>query len=324
MTELKETYRKVYDELISVGVEKFSRVHSPKKRYFLMTTNIAELMNSCLLAVRKLPITVMAEFIRDLLQRTETAHQCEIHLIHFNTFKVDEKWKETTIDLDERSCSCRQWDVDELSCSHAMAVARFEGVSINALASEFYTTGFLKHAYEMGVNPFSDPEYWDIPDVIRTRTVLPCHVIIWLKPGMLQAWEPLEDDYIVFVDKEIDQSHLEDTSSNITDLDLLANIKNLEKQRDEALKAVKEKDDLIKTQVDEFVETSQRFMCEKNEIVKRYVEVERLVFEHKEIISKMKVREQVYIEEIDIAKQAIKVLVNGSINMKSSMNLAQP
>ncbi|KAK3204670.1 hypothetical protein Dsin_018716 [Dipteronia sinensis] len=200
MAELKETYHKVYDELLGAGVEKFSRVHSPRKRYFSMTTNIAESMNSCLLAVQKLPITTMAEFIRDLLQRwfynrrtnaremstylttfadehikdrIETAHRCEIPPIHLNTFKVDDKWKETTVDLDERSCSCRQWDLDELSCSHAMAVARFKCVSINALASEFYTTRFLKHAYEMGVNLVPDPEYWDIPDAIRTRIVLP-------------------------------------------------------------------------------------------------------------------------------------------------------
>ncbi|KAK3212881.1 hypothetical protein Dsin_017587, partial [Dipteronia sinensis] len=149
----------------------------------------------------------MAEFIRDLLQRwfynrrtnareistylttfadehikyrTETAHRCEIHLIHFNTFKVDDKWKETTVDLDERSCSCRQWDLNELPCSHAITIARFKGVSINATASEFYTTGFLKHAYEMGVDLVPDPEYWDIPDVIRTCTILP-----WKKKNLL-------------------------------------------------------------------------------------------------------------------------------------------
>ncbi|KAK3189585.1 hypothetical protein Dsin_029146 [Dipteronia sinensis] len=156
MTELKETYRKVYDELLGARVGKFSHVHSPRKRYFLIATNIAESMNSCLLEVRKLPITSMAEFIRDLLprwfynrqtyaremsiyltmfadehikDRTEIAHRCEIHPIHFNTFK--------------------------------------------ALASDFYTTGFLKHAYEMGVNPVPNLEYWDIPDGIRTCTVLP-------------------------------------------------------------------------------------------------------------------------------------------------------
>ncbi|KAK3206895.1 hypothetical protein Dsin_020941 [Dipteronia sinensis] len=62
MAELKATHRKVYDELIQVGIEKFSRVHSPRKRYHMMTTNIAESINSCLLAIRKLPITSIAEF----------------------------------------------------------------------------------------------------------------------------------------------------------------------------------------------------------------------------------------------------------------------
>ncbi|KAK3218980.1 hypothetical protein Dsin_012950 [Dipteronia sinensis] len=178
MVELKEIYRKVYDELLGAGVEKFSRVHSPRKRYFLMTTNIAESMNSCLFTVvlqslDKCSIYLTMFTNEHIKDRTETVYQCEIHPIHFNTFKVDDKWKETIVDLDKRSCSCRQWDLGELPCSHAMAVARFKGVSINALASEFYTIGFLKKAYEMGVNPVSDPEYWDIHDAIRTRTVLP-------------------------------------------------------------------------------------------------------------------------------------------------------
>ncbi|KAK3222040.1 hypothetical protein Dsin_009065 [Dipteronia sinensis] len=47
------------------------------------------------------------------------------------------------------------------------------GVSINALASDLYTTRFLKHAYEMGVNPVQDPKFWDISDAIWNRFVLP-------------------------------------------------------------------------------------------------------------------------------------------------------
>lgn len=50
---------------------------------------------------------------------------------------------------------------------------RFKGMSINSMASDRYTTGYLKHAYEMAVNPVPDPESWDIPDAIRNRIVLP-------------------------------------------------------------------------------------------------------------------------------------------------------
>ena len=160
MGELKETCRKVYDELMAVGVEKFSRVHSPRNRTSFMTTNIAESMNSCLLAVRKLPITAMAKCNRDLLQRwfydrrtnagemstylttladehikdlTDTANKSEIHPIHFNKFKVDDKWIPRTVDLDNVFCSCRQWDLDELPCSHAMAVARYASRCFNSV-----------------------------------------------------------------------------------------------------------------------------------------------------------------------------------------------
>jgi hypothetical protein len=153
MAELKAIHRKVYDELVQAGIEKFSRAHSPKKRYHMMTTNIAESINSCLLAIRKLPITSIAEFIRDLLQRwfhdrrrnaremptflshyadqhikqrVLTSQRCEVHPIDFHRFKVDDKWnKGTIVDLEQHSCSCREWDLDELPCIHVMAVARY-------------------------------------------------------------------------------------------------------------------------------------------------------------------------------------------------------
>ncbi|KAK2663219.1 hypothetical protein Ddye_001793 [Dipteronia dyeriana] len=66
MTELKDTHHKCYDNLQEIGIEKISRVRSPKRRYKMITTNITESMNSCLLAIRKLPITSIAEFIRHI------------------------------------------------------------------------------------------------------------------------------------------------------------------------------------------------------------------------------------------------------------------
>ncbi|KAK0570847.1 hypothetical protein LWI29_007390 [Acer saccharum] len=200
MAELKSIHPKVYDELVEVGIQKFSRVHSPRKRYHMMTTNIAESMNSCLLAIRKLPITSIAEFIRDLLQRwfhdrrsnaretptflTNDADQhikdrvlasqrCEIHPIDYDRFKVQDQWSEAIVDLEQRSCSCREWDLDELPCIHAMAVATLKGKPINSLCSDFFTTGWLKQAYAMVVNPVPNPEEWDIADDVRNRVVLP-------------------------------------------------------------------------------------------------------------------------------------------------------
>ncbi|KAK3206750.1 hypothetical protein Dsin_020796 [Dipteronia sinensis] len=117
MAELKSIHHKVYDELLEVRIQKFSRVRSPSKWNHMMTTNIAESMNSCLLAICKLLITSIDGFVRDLLQHwfhdrrsnareapsflTRDADQhikdkvlpsqrCETHPIDFNRFKVDD------------------------------------------------------------------------------------------------------------------------------------------------------------------------------------------------------------------------------------------
>ncbi|KAK3212227.1 hypothetical protein Dsin_016933 [Dipteronia sinensis] len=160
MAKLKASHHKVYDELLEVGIEKFSCAHSPKKRYHMMTTNIFESINSCLLAIRKLPITSIAEFIRGLLQR----------------FKVDDKWNEAIVDLEQCSCSCREWDLDDLSSIHAMAVARIKGMPINVFCSNFFTTGWLQHAYAVNVNPVPKPETWDILDAVHDCIVLPWEI----------------------------------------------------------------------------------------------------------------------------------------------------
>ena len=44
---------------------------------------------------------------------------------------------------------------------------------INSLCSDFFTTGWLKQAYDMVVNPVPEPEAWDIADDVRNRVVLP-------------------------------------------------------------------------------------------------------------------------------------------------------
>ena len=118
----------------------------------MMTTNIVESMNSVLLVIRKLPITSIAKFIRDLLQcwfhdrrsnvretpvfltndvdqhikdRVLASQRCQVHLIDFSRFKLQDQWKGAIVDLEQCSCSCREWDIDKLPCRHAMVVATY-------------------------------------------------------------------------------------------------------------------------------------------------------------------------------------------------------
>ncbi|KAK2652872.1 hypothetical protein Ddye_012728, partial [Dipteronia dyeriana] len=78
MAELKAIHSKVYDELVQIGIEKFSHAHNPKKRGYYHHNGVG------------------------------------FNPIDFNRFKVDDKWNEAIVDFEQRTCSCRKWDLDEL------------------------------------------------------------------------------------------------------------------------------------------------------------------------------------------------------------------
>ena len=69
MEELSIVKPKAFDKLIEDDVCKWSRAYCPVRRYDLMTTNIAESMNSALRHARKLLITPLMESIRAMLQK---------------------------------------------------------------------------------------------------------------------------------------------------------------------------------------------------------------------------------------------------------------
>ena len=60
---------KAFNKLIKYDVHKWSPAYCPVRQYNLMTTNIAESMNSTLRHALKLSITPLMESIRAMLQK---------------------------------------------------------------------------------------------------------------------------------------------------------------------------------------------------------------------------------------------------------------
>ncbi|KAG5599960.1 hypothetical protein H5410_031330 [Solanum commersonii] len=61
MTKVVKVDHRVKVYLEDVGYEKWSRVHLPVNRGRMMTSNIAECINGCLVEARQLPILVFSE-----------------------------------------------------------------------------------------------------------------------------------------------------------------------------------------------------------------------------------------------------------------------
>ncbi|XP_017970397.1 PREDICTED: uncharacterized protein LOC108660656 [Theobroma cacao] len=69
MNKLTQLCKPTYDSLMRLGLERWAHARSPVRQYKLMTSNIAECINSCLRHARKMPITVLIECIKGMFQR---------------------------------------------------------------------------------------------------------------------------------------------------------------------------------------------------------------------------------------------------------------
>ncbi|KAK2663532.1 hypothetical protein Ddye_002106 [Dipteronia dyeriana] len=69
MEELRNLQENAFNYVIEVGPHKWSRVHCLERMYRVMTTNVAEWINSCLKFARQLSMLTLVEFIRNMLQR---------------------------------------------------------------------------------------------------------------------------------------------------------------------------------------------------------------------------------------------------------------
>ena len=151
MKELKEIHTEAYNYLIKADVCKWSCAYSLVRCYSLMTSNIAESMNFALRHGRKLVVMTLVEFIRSLMQtwfydqqnatgrintvltsttnlqvtmNSDVAQYLIAKSVDHITYQVKDGMKDCVINLVNRICTCRRFQIDLLSCSHACAVIR--------------------------------------------------------------------------------------------------------------------------------------------------------------------------------------------------------
>ncbi|XP_020412042.1 uncharacterized protein LOC109947064 [Prunus persica] len=153
--------------LEEAGLHKWSRAHMDGRRYNVMTTNIAESINSVLRFARMLPVVHLIGEIVNLLvkwftERRELALNCtttlcpnfgekklrnrledatRMNVVKLNhaQFNVLDGDKDGLVDLTNNSCSCRKFQLEQLPCKHVVAVCRFLKVNVYSKASRYYT-----------------------------------------------------------------------------------------------------------------------------------------------------------------------------------------
>ncbi|XP_019242596.1 PREDICTED: uncharacterized protein LOC109222731 [Nicotiana attenuata] len=209
MQDMDSVDKRVRGYLFQVGYEKWSIVHSTINRSMVMTSNIAESLNARNREARELPIMSLLDYMMNLVMEWNNTNRMTAmstfigvgkkyhEVLKENSYLsqkmtvrpstdyvyvvMDAEQRRNIVCMQKRECSCKQFQVDEIPCPHAMAVLDYTHMEAPKYCSAYYTKEYFKKTYEVPVNPLPDETSWDLPTEVLDNVVLP--PIVKGKPG---------------------------------------------------------------------------------------------------------------------------------------------
>nr|XP_016507065.1 PREDICTED: uncharacterized protein LOC107824764 [Nicotiana tabacum] len=196
--EVIDTCFKAY--LYDIGYHRWSRVHATVNRTWTMTSNIADSLNAVTKDARELPVVELLEYMRALLEhwtnekllkakgtftylgkkiqqrvggQQDIIAEDEMRASTYHIHTVIDGVKRFIVCLQNKRCSCGQFQLDVLPCAQALAALRHRNESYENYCSPYYTRESLLHTYEIPVDPLPDESKWNVPQHIIEEVVMP-------------------------------------------------------------------------------------------------------------------------------------------------------
>nr|XP_009773570.1 PREDICTED: uncharacterized protein LOC104223770 [Nicotiana sylvestris]XP_016440208.1 PREDICTED: uncharacterized protein LOC107766008 [Nicotiana tabacum] len=165
-----------------------------------MTSNSTESLNAVTKNARELPIFDLLEYMRTLLERwtnekllkvkgTFTFLGSKFNRELENNRTLSQKLRvrastdhiHTVLDgvklyivcLENKKCSCGQFQLEELPCAQALTTLRHMNETYENYCSPNYTRESLLRTYEIPINPLPDESKWNAPQYILDEAVNP-------------------------------------------------------------------------------------------------------------------------------------------------------
>ena len=147
---------------MDIGVDRWARSYSTRKRYNIMMTGIIESLNAMLKNTRDLSVLQLVEELRLLLQKWFVTRQQQamsmssilimwadgelrsrynmsatylVEPINYKKCNVKYVGISAQVNLNTCSCTCRQFDLDHIPCADPIAACRFYNISCYTLCS---------------------------------------------------------------------------------------------------------------------------------------------------------------------------------------------
>ncbi|XP_062075254.1 uncharacterized protein LOC133779294 [Humulus lupulus] len=139
--------------------ETWARSYSPTKIYTMMTPNIAESLNATLKAARNLPIDILVECLKSLVQKWVWNNSNNAN----GTFTKVSTTTENELRHDIISKMKYEVQEDEMPCGHAIDVIAKRNLGVYDYCAKLYKTETLKALYQENVHHLPHKDEWNLP-----------------------------------------------------------------------------------------------------------------------------------------------------------------
>lgn len=179
------------DYLIRIWLEHWARSHFHGKRHNIMTSNLAESLYEGLAEAREYPIVPLLEYIRAMVMRWVSTRRSAAagnvsgltpnvsamlsrnfsiatgytvrHLINSEYEIRDNVGVYNRVDLERKTCSCKECDTLEIPCTHVVSASVTTKENVESLVADEYTNTYWQMAYSGSINPVTPAT--NAPDV---------------------------------------------------------------------------------------------------------------------------------------------------------------
>nr|GLL46201.1 uncharacterized protein LOC109174707 [Ipomoea trifida] len=164
MEELKALNAKAAEWLDARDAKHYCKAYfSTFPKTDLLLNNVCESWNGTILNFRDKPV----------LKEKDRACRYSTYKSNDNLYQVDdENFRCFKVDLINKQCSCRRWDLTGIPCSHAIAAIRKQRESPEDYVHHCYTVESYLKAYEPAIQPILSSELWpktNLPDPLPPK-----------------------------------------------------------------------------------------------------------------------------------------------------------
>ncbi|XP_008241004.1 PREDICTED: uncharacterized protein LOC103339486 [Prunus mume] len=110
---------------------------------------------------------------KKLRKRLDAASRMNVVKINDVEFNVLDGDLNGLVHLQNRSCTCRKFDLEQLPCKHAIAVCRHLKLNPYSFASSYYTRATWEAAYAESIYHVPPEGTWVIPENLKKVKILP-------------------------------------------------------------------------------------------------------------------------------------------------------